>query len=103
MRECWDCRFCRYDTGRGKYWCRNHDKPVKRHDDHCGDAETEAAQFRVETWFERDRSMVALSHGDEEVVTWWDEAVQELVEDGFLNPRDWLGSAVEYAKYVELI
>ena len=55
--------------------------------------------FRVETWFERDRAMVRfLDAGDFEVACWWDEDVAELVEDGFLSPKDWAGSAEEYAR-----
>jgi len=67
------------------------------------------SKYRVDTWFERDRVMVALydvangPKGDEPVAIWWDEAVGELVEDGFLNPRDWLASAVEYARHLGLI
>lgn len=59
----------------------------------------------INTWFERDRAHVALWMKDEDggqgrelLVEWWDEAVGEAVEDGFLNPRDWHGSAYEYAK-----
>lgn len=59
----------------------------------------------INTWFERDRAHVALwmrdddgGQGQELLVEWWDQAVGEAVEDGFLNPRDWHGSAYEYAK-----
>lgn len=59
----------------------------------------------INTRFERDRAHVALwmkdedgGQGQELLVEWWDEAVREAVEDGFLNPRDWHGSAYEYAK-----
>jgi hypothetical protein len=31
------------------------------------------------------------------IIEWWDDDVHGAVEDGFLNPRDWHGSAVEYA------
>lgn len=62
------------------------------------------------TWFERDRQHVGLRFGQGlqhdtdpvEVADWWDEAVTEAVEDGFLDPRNWLGSAVEYAKECDL-
>lgn len=37
------------------------------------------------------------------MLKWWDEEVQELVEDGFLNPRDWEGSTIEYCKELGLI
>lgn len=56
---------------------------------------------KIETWFERDRQHVALVDAATEqntIVEWWDEAVTEAVEDGFLNPRDYHGSAYDYAK-----
>lgn len=42
---------------------------------------------KIDTWFERDRQMVCLIHLPDQVdlVTWWDEAVTEAVEDGFLH------------------
>lgn len=56
---------------------------------------------RVDTWFERDRAHVNLETMDgRTIVEWWDDAVAEAVEDGFLNPRDYHGSAVEYANYI---
>ena len=60
--------------------------------------------YHVETWFERDRAHVSLYDSkDNEVAEWWDEEVSEAVEDGFLNPRDWEGSAVDYMKYLGVI
>jgi hypothetical protein len=63
------------------------------------------SELGVNTWFERDRQHVHLFAGDENttVLEWWDEAVSEAVEDGFLNPRDWLGSATEYAKSIGMV
>ncbi len=62
-------------------------------------------KYRVSTWFERDRAHVDLMYADTEetIVEWWDEAVEEAIEDGFLNPRDYLGSALEYARDMGLI
>lgn len=34
---------------------------------------------------------------DSTIVEFWDEDVSQAVEDGFLNPRDYHGSAYEYA------
>ena len=53
----------------------------------------------VSTWFERDRQHVHLFCGDENttVLEWWDEDVTDMVELGFLSPKDWEGSAIEYA------
>ena len=56
---------------------------------------------KLATWFERDRAHVDLQTLDgATIIEWWDEAVHEAVEDGFLNPRDWHGSAVKYANYI---
>ena len=55
----------------------------------------------IETWFERDRSHVELRTLDgTTIIEWWDEAVKDAVMDGFLDSRDWHGSAVEYANYI---
>ena len=59
--------------------------------------------YRIETWFERDRAMVQLLSDDDEIFCFWDDDVREFVEDGFLDPRDWLGSAIEYAEHLGLI
>ncbi len=58
---------------------------------------------KIDTWFERDRSFVGLTdlHG-EEIGEWWDDEVAQAVEEGFLNPRNWHASAVEYANYIGL-
>jgi hypothetical protein len=53
---------------------------------------------QINTWFERDRASVVLETLDgTTIVEWWDDAVHEAVQDGFLDPRDWHGSAVEQA------
>lgn len=58
---------------------------------------------RVSTWFERDRMNVELIHIDAEgfdvgtIVKWWDGDVAGAIEDGFLDPSNWHGSAYEYA------
>ena len=59
----------------------------------------------LHTWFERDRAHVELRDPitDETVVEWWDDAVTEAVDDGFLDPRDWKRSAFDYARHVGLI
>lgn len=62
-------------------------------------------QTRLETWFERDRQHVALidSRNDETIVEWWDEAVTEAIEDGFLVSRNLHASAYDYAASVGLL
>ena len=53
----------------------------------------------VEKWFERDRQHVALMNKKTgaTLIEFWDDDVSELVQDGFLNPRDWRGSLYTYA------
>lgn len=62
-------------------------------------------QTQLNTWFERDRQRVELldARNDETIVEWWDEAVSEAVEDGFLSPRDYHSSAYHYAASVGLL
>ena len=73
------------------------------------ESDHECPTYFVDTWFERDRAHVALYFGTKDdgnadaIVEWWDEAVAEAVEDGFLNPRDWLGSALHYARNQKLV
>lgn len=56
---------------------------------------------RLDTWFERDRAYVILYDlSDNVVLQWWDAAVAEAVEDGFLDPADYHGSAAEYANHL---
>lgn len=53
----------------------------------------------VATWFERDRAHVELvdARGNT-IFELWDEAVQEAVDDGFLDPRKgWHRAAYDYA------
>lgn len=59
---------------------------------------------KIDTWFERDRSYVGLIDNETEdtIIEWWDEEVQQAVEDGFLNPKDYHSSAVEYANHLGL-
>ncbi len=59
-------------------------------------AHAEHNATELHTWFERDRAHVELRRvlTQETVIEWWDEAV----EDGFIDPRDYHGSAREYAQ-----
>lgn len=54
--------------------------------------------LELETWFERDRAFVGLKERgtDKFVAEVWDEMVNELVEDGYLDPGDWGGSLARY-------
>ena len=53
----------------------------------------------IHTWFERDRQHVELRDKltDQTIVEWWDDAVTEAVQDGFLDSSDWHDSAYKYA------
>ena len=62
-------------------------------------------ETKISTWFERDRAHVDLvnANTDETIIEWWDDAVHQAVEDGFLDPNDWHGSALQYARDMDLI
>jgi hypothetical protein len=62
-------------------------------------------QARLFTWFERDRAHVEIRCEDTQktLVEWRDDAVGEAIEDGFLDPSDYFGSAIRYAESVGLI
>ncbi len=61
--------------------------------------------LKIHTWFERDRAHVELRNEDTDVtiLEFWDEAVEEMVEDGFLDPKDWKGSMIKYARSMGLL
>ena len=65
----------------------------------------EIGDLELNTWFERDRSYVGLSDPvtNETILEFWDETVSEMVEDGFLNPKDWKQSLFDYAKSLGII
>jgi len=71
--------------------------------EHTGPIEIEDTECH--TWFERDRAHVELrnKHTDETILEFWDEAVGETVEMGFINSQDWHGSMYEYAKHLGMI
>ena len=74
------------------------------HERGCPNKADKGDGIHVDTWFERDRQYVALLDKDDEVIVeWWDGAVTEAVVDGFLDPRDYLTSAREYAESMELL
>jgi hypothetical protein len=54
------------------------------------------------TWFERDRANVTIENKEDNqtLAEFWDETVSELVEDGFLDSRNFHKSAVEYLNYL---
>ncbi len=61
-------------------------------------------ETQLQTWFERDRAWVSLQTLDgETILEWWDEAVPEAIEDGFLNPRHYHESAFEYAQSLRFV
>lgn len=61
----------------------------------------EAGEIEVATWFERDRSHVMIQEVDtgNDLVSWWDEDVQSLFEDGFFEAGRHLDrSVIDYAE-----
>lgn len=81
---------------------RPRSRRVKRHRVRLDDTE-------LHTWFERDRAHVELSdcRSGETIVEWWDDDVQQAIDDGFLLHR-WTGAkahaaAFDYAKSVGLV
>lgn len=64
----------------------------------------EDSDYEVHIWFERDRAHVGLSKpSGKTVFDLWDEAVQEAIEDGFLETPVNRSSVLEYARDQGLI
>ena len=61
--------------------------------------------YIVEKWFERDRMMIVLSdaYTGDTILEFWDEDVAEMVEDGFIDPRNIDQSVIDYALHLGLI
>lgn len=62
-------------------------------------------QTQLNTWLERDRQHIELVdlRNEETIVEWWDDAVTEAIEDGFLTSRNLHGSAYDYAASIGLL
>ena len=62
-------------------------------------------QTQLNTWLERDRQHVELVdlRNEKTIVEWWDKAVTEAIEDGFLTSRNLHGSAYDYAASIGLL
>lgn len=56
-------------------------------------------EYKVNKWFERDRANIELHNDtiDETVVEFWDEEVEQMIEDGFLDMKRPLYSLMNYA------
>lgn len=53
----------------------------------------------INTWFERDRSYVGLEDlKGNTIVEFWDDEVADMIESGYLNPKNLHKSCYEYAK-----
>lgn len=59
----------------------------------------------LKTWFERDRAHVDLQDREtgRTLIEFWDEDVEQLLEDGFLDRRDLHGSLYRYAIHLGVI
>lgn len=57
---------------------------------------------KLKTWFERDRAHVDLQDRKtgRTLIEFWDEDVEQLLEDGFLDRRDLHGSLYKYAVHL---
>lgn len=57
---------------------------------------------KLQTWFERDRAHVDLQdrETDRTLIEFWDEDVEQLLEDGFLDRKDLHGSLFNYAVHL---
>jgi hypothetical protein len=64
-------------------------------------------RYKVATWFERDRSQVAIvdaETGQHTVAEWWDADCQAMFEDGFFQGgRKLAESVLDYARDVGLV
>ena len=63
----------------------------------------QAGELAIQTWSERDRSMVAIQDNATEayLAEWWDEDAVQLFEDGFFKRgRGFEQSVVEYADHL---
>lgn len=62
------------------------------------------SDLELHTWFERDRACVELrSPNGETVFEAWDEDCLQLIEYGYLDPKDFKQSAFDYAQELGLI
>jgi hypothetical protein len=97
-----DESLCERDEG-GRFTRNDNTPPWEQEEDEVTAAT--AADVELDTWFERDRAHVELrdKNTQETLIEWWDEDVSEAVEDGFLDPDDWEGSAIDYARSLGVI
>ena len=107
-----DTELCRNCTQHGERHTEDKDRKMLPHEMSFDPDMDESAivesklQFEdteIHTDFERDNAKVELRNthrsmeSDSTIVEWNDEEVYEAVEDGFLDPKDWHGSAYKYA------
>jgi len=64
----------------------------------------------LNTWFERDRAHIEIFPTDnlgercgDTILEFWDKEVREIIEDGFVDPKDTLNSMIDYGEYLGLI
>lgn len=60
-------------------------------------------EFDLDLWSERDRCQLTLRKGEEEIFTFRDGEVNQLIEDGFLHPNNLLETAIWYADHLGLL
>lgn len=69
----------------------------------AGIKESSLDEYEVDTWFERDRGHVCLSKNGKTIIEWWDDDLRQAIDDGFLNPKNFRGSAIQYAHHLGLL
>lgn len=64
-----------------------------------------APHFEATQWQERDRLHLSLTDAidGQEILDLWDEDARQLIEDGFIDPRNLLDTMTSYARSINLI
>lgn len=59
----------------------------------------------LHTWFERDRAHIELRNKENQIsiLEFWDNEVQQAIEDGFISPKHYHNDMYDYAKDLKLI
>lgn len=99
-------RPLRYYKGEGKpseEWVKKQERSIQYFKNLNEAISIKNKDVEVNTWFERDRANVRVDVDGNTVADWWDDDVHELVQDGFLNPKDYEGSAIEYLKHLGVL
>jgi len=77
-------------------------KMARDRDEHM---EYKGHDLHLTTWEERDRLNINLTDETtgKEILNFWDDDARGMIEDGFLDPRKFMQSAIEYAEQMGLL